>query len=154
MDRDAVGFCDEADRFQTDFAYEEKLKRDGKIAREEAILEAKRLQLAEREEARWSQIDNRQINEDEKWNELRQKGEKAKRNNSSVPYNPITLKYNETADGEKLRYADQAIKYRAAIRAQMLQSRMSADGYNPVTGKEMPLMNLPAAPVAPGAGRQ
>ena len=57
---------------------------------------------------------------------------KAKRNTSSVPYNPITLGYHDNIDGERLRHADTTIRYRAALRAQALQSHMTIDGFNPV----------------------
>ena len=60
---------------------------------------------------------------------------KAKRNTSSVPYNPITLGYHDNIDGERLRHADTTIRYRAALRAQALQSHMTIDGFNPVREK-------------------
>ena len=86
-------------------------------------------------------------NDEEKWRYLREESDKAKRNVSSVPYDPITLKYNDNQDGLRLRYADDTIRYRAALRAQNLQSRMTADGFNPVTGNALPPPVLPERPV-------
>ena len=103
--------------------------------------------MADREEDRWSKIDSEHTNDEEKWRYLREESDKAKRNVSSVPYDPITLKYNDNQDGLRLRYADDTIRYRAALRAQNLQSRMTADGFNPVTGNALPPPVLPERPV-------
>ena len=37
------------------------------------------------------------------WHDQRERGDKSKKNSSCVPYDAITLKYNDSLDGERLR---------------------------------------------------
>jgi hypothetical protein len=91
-------------------------------------------------------MDEKAKKDEERFLYLRDHTDKAKPNLSSVPYNPITLKYNDSRDGMLLKHADDSVKYRAAIRAQNLQGRMAASGFNPITGDPIHLMNLPPRP--------
>ena len=82
---------------------------------------ARAVQNAEREDERWERIEREKAEEEAKWQAVREKGEKARRNHNSVPYNPLTLAYNETDEGKRLRHADDLIRWRAAQRAKNLQ---------------------------------
>ena len=73
-------------------------------------------------------------------------GKKAKRNSQSVPYNPITLAYDESIGGMELRNKDDHIRYRAAARASNLLSRMSFTPYDPITGADKPRPSVPVKP--------
>ena len=44
----------------------------------------------------------------------------ARKNSSCVPYDTVTLKYDEGKGGEELRYQDDLVRYRAALRSQNL----------------------------------
>ena len=87
--------------------------------------------------------------------ELQRRQVGAPRNASSVPYDPLTLAYAESTEGEILRYADDQIRYRAALRAQHLDLLQSADGYDPVTGQPRRQLHLPPKPELPdGVSRE
>ena len=52
-----------------------------------------------------------------------------------VPYDPLTLQYNDSHDGEKLRYADDMVRYRARVRAQNMKAQGDTrTGYNIING--------------------
>lgn len=106
-------------------------------------------QNAAREGERWARIDAAAREEAERWDEIRESGERAKRNKSSVPYNPLTLEYHESADGLKLRYADDLVRYRAAQRAYQLQQKDVSTDYNPISGGSMARPTPPARPPPP-----
>mmetsp|Transcript_6894 Transcript_6894/g.16429 ORF Transcript_6894/g.16429 Transcript_6894/m.16429 type:complete len:225 (-) Transcript_6894:71-745(-) len=145
----SAGYIPEADRFHTDVAGEEKLLRDARVARGEQIISARREANAAREGERWARIDAAARNEAERWDEIRETGERAKRNKSSVPYNPLTLEYHESHEGLKLRYADDLVRYRAAQRAYTLQSHDVSTDYNPISGGALAKPTPPARPPAP-----
>lgn len=77
-----------------------------------------------------------------------QVGAISKSNKTSMPYDPISLEYGEGRDGECLRYSDEALKYRSALRAEHLQRRMNGS-YNPITGAELQRVPVPQKPEAP-----
>ena len=149
---DAVGYLAEHERFDTDSAFEEKSLRDAALEKRELMYERKRIEQSVREEDRWTKIDAQKREQELKEEQWREDGSKAKRNTSSVPYNPITLMYNDTLDGERLRHADNTIRYRAALRAAALQSRMTCEGFNPVTGESMNMLDPPNPPGPVPAG--
>ena len=131
----AVGFMADADRFHTDTAGEAKRQWDAKIKRDQNILETKRVDRLQTEEKRWAKIGQAKAAEAQTWDEARASGEKAKRNASSVPYDMVTLQYHPSLDGEKLRYHDDKIKYRAAVRSEnLLKNGGTRAGYDIVHG--------------------
>jgi len=134
----------EQDRFFTDFAAEEKKRREEQALIRQQQLTTRRAKLVEAEEQRWNQIDKEwaafQAREEAKKN----KG--TPRNKSSVPYNPLTLQYDDTTEGQKLRHADEQIRHRAALRAERLQAHETKDGINPITGEKKELLKVPAPP--------
>ena len=146
QDPSSVGFMSEADRFHTDTAGEEKLARDARVERRHDQYIQKRAVNAEREDERWARIEREKAIEEAKWQEIRDKGEKARRNHNSVPYNPLTLAYNQSEEGNRLRHADDLIRWRAAQRAKNLQDKALGSEYNPITGAVAPRMNAPSKP--------
>ena len=119
----------------------------------------------------------------------------ARSNKTSMPYNPINLRYDNgcapprgrpaerarararartlaarrrphplrarcsppsarappprSPDGERLRYSDESLRYRGALRAEHLQRRMTSTGYNPITGDSIERVHVPEAPTVP-----
>ena len=72
------------------------------------------------------------------------------RNKSSVKYNMITLQYEDSYDGQKLKYEDDSLKYRSAVQANQLRHVKSSVEYDMITG--LPLQNkvkVPPKPVEP-----
>ena len=104
-----------------------------------------------REEERWEQIEAQKKEEAEHWDEQRRRGEKARKNHSSVPYDAVNLRYNDGLDGERLRYHDDKVRYRAAVRSRNLQRcGESRAGYNILNGYEAPELSVPEAPEPAG----
>ena len=51
-----------------------------------------------------------------------------------MAYNPITLDYDKSIQGEILKNKDELYQYRANVRAKYLDSRLNANHYNILTG--------------------
>ncbi|CAK4441610.1 unnamed protein product [Aphanomyces euteiches] len=132
------GYMSDADRFHTDVAGEEKVLRESRIARHQMTYDTRRRSNQLREEHRWQAMDAKAAEDKARWDHLRQDGGKARRNKSSCEFNPITLKYNDGKDGERLRQADSEIRHGASLRAANLQYNSSRAGINPITGDPVP----------------
>ena len=79
----------------------------------------------------------------------RQAGIKAKRNASSIPYDMVTLQYHDSLDGERLRYHDDKVRYRAAVRSSnLLKNGGSRAGYDILTGGDVRGLEKPSYPQA------
>jgi len=145
---DSLGYISEADRFVTDVAAVEKGIRDAAIAKKESIVHTKRVNRADREEKRWRTIEMEHEMDQRRQEELRLEGAFSKSNKTSMPYNPINLQYGDGRDGQCLRYSDEALTYRSALRAQHLQQRQN-NGYNPITGAPSLPVVVPSQPQPP-----
>ena len=132
---DAAGFMADADRFHSDTAGEEFLKRKAAYNRKQDIYNNTRNTRAVNEEARWKKIESSKHQEEVYWARQRELGVKSAKNKSCVPYDPLTLQYDDTHDGERLRYADDMVRYRAAVRAvNMARHGDTRVGYNIING--------------------
>uniref|UniRef100_A0A7S2XXX1 Uncharacterized protein n=1 Tax=Fibrocapsa japonica TaxID=94617 RepID=A0A7S2XXX1_9STRA len=133
---DAAGFISDADRFHSDTSGEELLRRQAEQARKVEFYEKRRAKNIDREEERWQKIKDDKIADEEKWNRMREMEVKSKKNKSAVPYNAITLQYNDGHDGERLRQEDQRTRDRAHMRQQnMARHGDTRCGYNILTGE-------------------
>merc|ERR550514_1759498 len=110
---------------------------------------SRRVNRAEREEERWRTIEVRHQIEQKRLDEMRENYSYARSNKTSMPYNPINLRYDDGSDGDRLRYSDESMRYRGALRAEHLQRRMTSTGYNPITGAPIERVHVPDAPDAP-----
>jgi len=146
---DALGFISEADRFITDVALVEKQDRDASIASREQMFNGRRGVRADTEEKRWRTIEMEHQMDQQREQTMRQDASYGKSNKTSMPYNPISLAYADGPDGECLRYSDDALKHRSALRADNLQRRTN-NGYNPITGEPVQKVVVPSAPAPPG----
>jgi hypothetical protein len=142
-----VAHITEQDRFFTDFAAEEKKRREQQLSVKSDQINRRRFELAHAEEQRWTEIDARFAAEEAKLTSRQHKG--VPRNKNSVPYNPLTLQYEESADGEVLKYTDEQIRYRAALRAERLHAHNTRAGFNPITGEESHRPQMPPQPQPP-----
>jgi hypothetical protein len=131
------GYMSDADRFHTDVAGEEKNRRDEVLTRQRMVEDRRRMDNAQREEQRWRTMDHQHQREIEKVERDRQEGTKSLRNKSSVPFDPVTLGYNNSAAGEHLRQKDIDIKQRANARAKNLHFHVNRNGVNPITGNAL-----------------
>jgi len=99
----AAGFLPDADRFHSDVSGEEYAKRQAQLQRKQEAYDRVRRERECREEERWKRIEASKEAERLYWEEQRRLGVKSKKNSSCVPYNTISLKYNEGPDGDRLR---------------------------------------------------
>lgn len=133
----AQGYMADAERFHTDTAGEAKIEREAKNTRQRMIVDQKRFDHLEKDEKRWQKLEQKQVDEDAKWDRHREEGVKALRNKSSVPFDPITLRYNADPAGEQLKHSDNQVKQRAAMRAVSLRNNSCRSGVNPITGQPL-----------------
>lgn len=131
----AAGYLSDADRFHTDVSGEEFLRRRAATEARQQFYSKKRIERVEREERRWADLKLKNQREEEYWAAQRELG--SKKNASSVPYDAITLCYSKDLGGEELRFQDDEVKYRAAVRSKNLQEcGDTRTGYNIINGIE------------------
>mmetsp|Transcript_6778 Transcript_6778/g.19604 ORF Transcript_6778/g.19604 Transcript_6778/m.19604 type:complete len:159 (+) Transcript_6778:618-1094(+) len=107
----------------------------------------RRVEVAEREEARWKRIEEAKAVEEERVKIMRMAGTKSKKNASYLPYNMLTLQYNDDLEGERQRHSDNMVRYRAQLRAQNLEKwGGSRSGYNILSGADHAKMVPPEMP--------
>ena len=64
------------------------------------------LQSTKRDEERWTSMEEKAKQEDDHWQRLREEGIKAKKNESNVSYDILTMQYSQDAGGELQKYQD------------------------------------------------
>ncbi|KAK2964843.1 hypothetical protein BLNAU_143 [Blattamonas nauphoetae] len=133
-----LAYMDERDRFQTDFASEHRQEREEKRARQEEIRQVKCNRQIDRETKHWEDVIKRE-EESEKISSTHA----SKKNDSGIAYNPITLEYRDSLDGDRQKYSDDMKSYRAELRKQQLYGNTNKSGYDPVTGQPLRFSNLP-----------
>jgi len=134
----------EQDRFYNNFAEEEKRKREEKIKERQDFVDRKRGELMAKEEERWKKVHDEWARAEAREKARMERGVPS--NTSSVPYDPITLQYEPTEAGERLRYADNQIRYRSSLRAENLRRHQTSEDFNPITGAPLRRVPLPSKP--------
>lgn len=111
--------------------------------------EKRRAMSYQREETRWAKIEmEHRYNEEH--NAEMMASDKAKRNASSVAYNPLTLEYNDSYNGQYLKYKDDVVRFKAAQRAQQLGDYKMSQDYDLITGAPVvSRVRMPPQPVEP-----
>mmetsp|Transcript_28613 Transcript_28613/g.73388 ORF Transcript_28613/g.73388 Transcript_28613/m.73388 type:complete len:212 (+) Transcript_28613:35-670(+) len=148
---DSLSYITEAERFVTDAAALNKADRDAAVNRKAEIDYNKRIIKAENEERRWRTIEVHHQIEQDRMKAARESASFARSNKTSMPYNPINLRYDDGNDGDRLRYSDESLRYRGALRAEHLQRRATSTGYDPITGAPISRVHVPSAPMKPGS---
>lgn len=113
--------------------------------------ERKREANHQRETARWHKVDLEGQWEDEHLAELKE-GPVPTRNKSSVRYNFITLQYEDSYEGEALKYQDDIVKRNAALRAGKINHMRMAEtrtDYDVITGLPKPKVRVPVPELGP-----
>ncbi|GBG26673.1 Hypothetical Protein FCC1311_028942 [Hondaea fermentalgiana] len=142
-------YITEQDRFITDFAAEEKRRREATTRMKEQQLTTRRAKAVSAEEERWRKINQERAEQAAR--EAARKSRAVPRNGNSVPYNPLTLQYEESDAGEMLKFTDEKIRYRAALRAERLRHHEAKEGFNPITGEATRGVQLPRQPQPPSS---
>jgi hypothetical protein len=147
---DSLSYIADADRFVTDGVALNKMERDAAVNKKEQMFYNRRMVRSQNEEVRWRTIETQHQMEQRRLEEMRENHSFARANKTSMPYNPINLRYDDGHDGERLRYSDESLRYRGALRAEHLQRRMTSTGYDPITGAPIERVHVPEAPKRPG----
>lgn len=111
----AAGYISNADRFHTDVVGEEYALRQQALQRRYQANEYRRNKAFQRDEERWHQMEEKQQKEEEALRRLREDGLKAKKNQSNVAYDILSLEYSHDADGQQQKYLDDMGKQNSCI---------------------------------------
>mmetsp|Transcript_12718 Transcript_12718/g.12362 ORF Transcript_12718/g.12362 Transcript_12718/m.12362 type:complete len:256 (+) Transcript_12718:62-829(+) len=117
---EGAGYISNADRFHSDTAGEEYAARQEALHKKNRAIEFRRNQSMAREEDRWQQIENKRNDDDEHVRRLQDSGTACKKNASNVAYDILSLQYNQDTGGEKQKYEDDMVRYRAQLRSRNL----------------------------------
>lgn len=101
-----AGYLSDADRFHSDTSGEEFLQRQQNMKRQNETVEFRRRQSEEREKKRWNEQDQKLQKENEYWDNVRESGAGAKKNQSLVAYDITSLAYHQTLHGHVAKYDD------------------------------------------------
>jgi len=91
--------------------------------------------IFEKEQRRWEKMDFEYMKELNKAMHNKEKNIVGKKNNPGLAFNPITLEYDKSVQGEILRNRDEQAKYRAILRSNNLEMHMNTQ-YNILSGSD------------------
>jgi hypothetical protein len=92
---ESLGYITEADRFVTDIAAVNKAEREAEHAKREQMFHGRRMNRATNEEERWRVIEMMHQMEQQRLDQNRANYSYARSNKTSMPYNPINLRYDD-----------------------------------------------------------
>mmetsp|Transcript_7732 Transcript_7732/g.15779 ORF Transcript_7732/g.15779 Transcript_7732/m.15779 type:complete len:276 (-) Transcript_7732:124-951(-) len=141
----SLAYIDELDRFTRNQAAAEYEQRQQNTAKYYAKIQTLSDANFERERERWNMIEEQYDFEVAKMHDLKATS-LATRNRNSVPYNPITLKFNDSHEAATLHYETECIKRRAALRSNKLHSHMHSQSYNLLTNEPYELGTMVPVP--------
>ncbi|CAK87283.1 unnamed protein product (macronuclear) [Paramecium tetraurelia] len=127
-------YVPENERFDKDFAIADKRQREMQLQQKEQVIEKKRIEGLDRETKKWEYQEKQEQKDQQKLINHTQALTQGKRNQNGLAYNPITLQYDKTQQGNILKEQDDQAKVRQYVRAQNLDQRGNA-GFNILTGE-------------------
>ena len=132
-------YISEGERFNKDFASYEYNRRNIEHEKKKEWYQSKKSQLYDRERKRWEKMDYEYLKEENKIMMNKEKNLVGKKNNPGMAFNPITLQYDNSVQGEILKKRDDESKFRALMRATNIDKHANA-GYNILNGDERTIM--------------
>ena len=126
---ESLSYSDDIDRFDSNIVDENNKKRRDKLTRHCLKIEHLSRERIDRDTQRWNAM-----NDEFDANEDKIKKFAPIKNEPSMPYNPITLRYDDSAQGKRLEFEDQQSIYRAKLREKRLFEKQTS-GFDPLTGK-------------------
>ena len=132
-------YISEGERFNKDFAaydYEKRCRDHQK--KKERYLTLQNI-LFDRERKRWEKMDYDYLRNENKIMMNKEKNLVGIKNNPGMAFNPITLQYDNSVQGEILKKRDEESKYRALMRASNIDKHANA-GYNILNGEDRLIM--------------
>merc|ERR1719198_507708 len=140
------GYSSEAARFDTDAVGAEQRRKQKNMAAYNSMIDARKVKHVAREERRFKRMAEEKRLEEEKYTRYRADPMMGKKNVSGVPYHPVTLQYNDGADGRRMAYEDAKIRFRAARRAKNMHDKSRSVDYNVISGHDAARLPTPVDP--------
>ena len=134
-------YISEGERFNKDFAAYDYNRRNIEHERKKEMYQNKKNQLYERERKRWERMDYEYLKAENKVMMNKEKNLVGRKNNPGMAFNPITLQYDNSVQGEILKRRDDESKFRALMRATNIDKHANA-GYNIINGQERNIMEM------------
>ena len=132
-------YISEGERFNKDFAAYDYNRRNIEHERKKEMYQNKKSQLYERERKRWERMDYEYLKAENKIMMNKERNLVGRKNNPGMAFNPLTLQYDNSVQGEILKRRDDESKFRALMRATNIDKHANA-GYNIINGQERNIM--------------
>ena len=132
-------YISEGERFNKDFASYDYNRRNIEHERKKEMYQNKKNQLYERERKRWEKMDYEYLKAENKIMMNKERNLVGRKNNPGMAFNPLTLQYDNSVQGEILKRRDDESKFRALMRATNIDKHANA-GYNIINGEERTIM--------------
>jgi hypothetical protein len=132
-------YISEGERFNKDFAAYDYNRRNIEHERKKEMYQNKKNQLYERERKRWERMDYEYLKAENKIMMNKERNLVGRKNNPVMAFNPLTLQYDNSVQGEILKRRDDESKFRALMRATNIDKHANA-GYNIINGQERNIM--------------
>ena len=132
-------YISEGERFNKDFAAYDYNRRNIEHERKKEMYQNKKNQLYERERKRWEKMDYEYLKAENKIMMNKERNLVGRKNNPGMAFNPLTLQYDNSVQGEILKRRDDESKFRALMRATNIDKHANA-GYNIINGQERNIM--------------
>ena len=143
-------FISEAERFNKDFASIECERRQQFNERKKQKYENFKNILFERERKRWEKMDYEFLKNESKVVVNKEKNMVGRKNNPGylvylifrMAFNPLTLEYDKSVQGEILKNRDEQSQYRALLRSGNIDKHFNSK-YNILTGEDRSILKIP-----------
>ena len=132
-------YISEGERFNKDFAAYDYNRRNQEHERKKEMYQNRKNQLYERERKRWEKMDYEYLRNENKIMMNKERNLVGRKNNPGRAFNPLTLQYDNSVQGEILKRRDDESKFRALMRATNIDKHANA-GYNIINGEERTIM--------------
>ena len=132
-------YISEGERFNKDFAAYDYNRRNIAHERKKEIYQNRKNILYERERKRWEKMDYEYLRAENKIMMNKERNLVGRKNNPGMAFNPLTLQYDNSVQGEILKRRDDESKFRALMRATNIDKHANA-GYNIINGEERNIM--------------
>ena len=132
-------YISEGERFNKDFAAYDYNRRNIEHERKKEMYQNRKNQLYERERKRWEKMDYEYLRAENKIMMNKERNLVGRKNNPGMAFNPLTLQYDNSVQGELLKKRDDESKFRALMRATNIDKHANA-GYNIINGEERTIM--------------
>lgn len=135
-------FISESERFDKDFSAYDKRKREVDYQAKLEVIERKRVEKFERDLNRWKYMDDEEGREKHRLQYMNEHYLTGKKNTGGAAYNVISLDYDNSNEGQKLKMRDDDAKVRALVRSKNIDMRSNC-GYNVLTGDQRSGIEVP-----------